>query len=281
MLKDVREPKTGEVLRESSETVERMCLSRTYISLLFLRHADPYRLFAEYEMTFGNYEEARRIFFRGAQAMSGSSDGGLGNRGGLVELYHTWGVCEWHLGDLDRAKVLFDDALRLNQAGEEGAKLRSCILYSIARLQYYRGEYELAQHCIGLCLKENVMPGGISKVWDLWADVASAMGKEELASQCEEQAAALKKQERESGADGLFQILGHSKPDVLSKLVGAASQPLMRRDPWHDKIFGQKKSASLGFFHSVELPVITIETSNEEDESVNEEEESYAFSCLQ
>lgn len=217
------------------------------------RHADPYRLAAEYEMSFGNYEEARKILFRGAQAMSSSSDGGIGNRSGLPELYHTWAVCEWHLGDLTRAEVLFDDAMRLVDSGEEGAKLRSFILYSIAQMEYYRDEYQLAQHCIGLCLKENAEHGGTSKVWNLWADVASAMGNDELARQCKEQAVQQRKQERDNGVDGLSSLLGSSKPDGLSQIVGSASQPLMRRDPWHDKIIGNKKRSS-GSFNSIELP---------------------------
>ncbi len=81
--------------------------------------------------------------------------GGLGNRRGLAELFHPWALCEWHLNCLTRAGVLFDHALRWTEAGEDGSTLRSFILYSIARLEYYRGELHLAQHCVGLCLKEN------------------------------------------------------------------------------------------------------------------------------
>lgn len=214
------------------------------------RHADPYRAFAEYEMSFDNYEKARKILFQGARAMSSVSDGGLNYNVGLPELYHSWAVCEWHLGDLSRAEVLFDDAMRFVDSGEEGAKMRAYILYSIASLQFFRGEYELAQHCIGLCLKENAMPGGNSKVWNLWADVASALENDELVRQCEEQVAALKREERDNG----FSLILGSGPDGLSKMVDASFQPLMRRDPWHDKIFGNRKGSSAGFFHGVELP---------------------------
>lgn len=231
------------------------------------RHADPYRLYAEYEMSFGNYKEARKILFRGAQAMSSSSDGGLGYRTSLPELYHTWAVCEWHLGDLSRAEVLFDDAMRLVESGDDGAKLRSFILYSVANLEYFRGEYELAQHFIGLSLKNNAMPGGNSKVWELWADVASAMRNEDLVRQCKEQAAALKREERDNGVGGLSHILGQAKPNGLSKMVGASSQMLMRRDPWHDKIFGNKKCSSAGFFSSVQLPSHAVESSLDDVES--------------
>jgi len=243
------------------------------------RHADPYRLYAEYEMCSGNYEEARQVLFRGAQAMSSSSDGSFGFRGGLAELYHTWAICEWHLGDLSRAEVLFDDAMRLVDSGDDGAKLRSFILYSVARLEFFRGEYELAQHCVGLCLKENAMPGGNSEIWDLWADVASAMDNEELVRQCNEQAVALKKEERDNGFDDLSRILGQSKPNGLSTMVGAASQPLMRRDPWHDKIFGQKKSSCSGFFNGVKLP----SNSNDihEDEPFMDDDESNVLATLE
>ena len=225
-------------------------------------------------MSFGNHEEARKILFRGAQAMSVSSDGGLQNRGGMAELFHTWAVCEWHLGNLSRAEVLFDHALRLTNSGEDGSKLRSFILYSIARLEYFRGEYELAQHCIALCLKENLMPGGNSKIWELWADVASALGNEGLVRQCEEQATVLKKAERDNGVEGLSRMVELSKADVagLSKMVGAAAQPLMRRDPWHVKLFGSKNSVSSGFFDGVELP---------SSESFVDEEEPHMLPSLE
>ena len=132
--------------------------------------------------------------------MSDSSDGDLGNKSGMAEqLHHMWAVCEWYLGNLSRAKVLFDHALRLTDSGEDGSKLRLFILYSIARLEYYCCKYQLAQQCIGLCLKENLMPRGNSKVWELWADVASALGNDELVRQCKEQAAIVKKEEREEG----------------------------------------------------------------------------------
>lgn len=225
-------------------------------------------------MSCGNHEEARKILFRGAQAMSVSSDGGLQNRGGMAELFHTWAVCEWHLGNLSRAEVLFDHALRLTNSGEDGSKLRSFILYSIARLEYFRGEYELAQHCIALCLKENLMPGGNSKIWELWADVATALGNEGLVRQCKEQATVLKKAERDNGVEGLSRMVEFSKADVagLSKMVGAAAQPLMRRDPWHVKLFGSKNSISSGFFDGVELPT---------SESFVEEEEPHMLPSLE
>jgi tetratricopeptide (TPR) repeat protein len=218
------------------------------------RHADPYRLFAEFEMSSGNYEEARNILFRGAKIMAGSSDGGLGNGNGLAALYHTWAVCEWHLGDLSRATVLFDDALRLLDSGEDTAKLRSFILYSMAQLHYFRGEYELAQHCIGLCLAENALPGDNYKIWRLWSDIASEMDNAGLAEACEKQAAKVRKEQR----DGVFSLssdLGQAKPNGLSTMVSASSQPLMRRDPWHDKIFGLKKGSSAEFSSNAKLPV--------------------------
>jgi hypothetical protein len=105
-------------------------------------------------------------------------------------------------------------------------------------------------------LKENLMPGGNSKIWELWADVASALGNEGLVRQCQEQAAVLKKEERDNGVEGLSRMVKLSKPDAvgLSKMVVAAAQPLMRRDPWHDKLFGSKNSVLSGFFSEVELP---------------------------
>ena len=221
-----------------------------------LRHADPFRLHAQFEMSLGNYREAQSILFRGARAVSQSSDGGLGNRRGLAELFHTWAVCEWHLDNLDRAEVLFDHALRLTGAGEEGSKLRSFILYSVARLEYYRGELLLAQHCIGLCLKENLMPGGNSKIWQLWADVAADMDNSGLERECLAQAEAARRDEDGNGVKGLSRLL--SMPPIhetsgLSNMKGPYMEQLMRREPWQYKLFVNSDLSS-DFFTGVKLP---------------------------
>jgi len=187
----------------------------------FKRHADPYRIYAEFEMSLGHYEDAKVILYRGAQAMSVSSDGGLGgNRRGMAQLYHTWAVCEWHLDNLSRAEVLLDHALRLVPTGivsssnskeasssSSNNKIRSFILFTIAQLEYYRNEYEVAQHCIALCLKENVMPGGNSKIWLLWADIAEAMKNTKLQDQCLKQADMLKQDEDNGGVESLSRLL--------------------------------------------------------------------------
>lgn len=132
--------------------------------------------------------------------MSDSSVGNLGKQSGMAELLsHVGCVCKWYLGNLSRPKVLFNHALCLTDSGEDGFKLCLFILYSIARLEYYCCKYQLAQQCIGLCLKENLMPRGNSKVWELWADVSSALGNDEMVRQCKEQAAIVKKEEREEG----------------------------------------------------------------------------------
>lgn len=218
------------------------------------KHADPHRVYAEFEMSRGRYLDAREILYRGAMVLSKTTDSGgsAGNRYGLAELFHTWAVCEWHLNELSRSESLFDHALRMTNAGEDGSKLRSLILYSMARLQYYRGEHLLAQHCIGLCLKENLMPGGNSKIWDLWSDVATQMGNPSLSQRCQEQSEASKSNENANGTTELSGLLEH--PSGLTRMKGPDMEQLMRRDPWHRKIFGTplRPTASLG----VNLPEV-------------------------
>jgi len=217
------------------------------------RHAAPYRHYAEFEMSLGNYGDARKILYQGAMAMTQSSDGAMGNRCGLAELFHTWAVCEWHLGKLSRAEVLFDNALRMTSPGEEGAMARSVVLYSIARLEHYQGEHLLAQHSIGLCLKENLMPGGNSKIWDLWADVATAMGNDKLARECLRQAEEARPHEDENGQVGLSRFLSSTPSSGLSRMKGRYMEGLMRRDPWCNKIFGPDGQTP-DSFSGVKLP---------------------------
>jgi len=204
------------------------------------RHARPHRIFAESEMKHGSYSAARKILFHAARTLSDAPDGGLGNQSEMAQLFNTWAVCEWHLGNLPRAEVLFDHALRLVGSGDDGSALRSYILYSIARLEYDLGELHLAQHCICLCLKENTMPGGYSKVWDLWARVAEDMGDDHLAEQCAEQSSTAE----EDNAGGAGSVLG--KVNV---------QRQMRKDPWHYKIFNlEKPESTISLTGSAPLP---------------------------
>ena len=49
-------------------------------------------------------------------------------------------------------------------SGEADANIRSLILYPMATLEYKRGEYRLAQHCVGLSMTENLLPGGNSSI---------------------------------------------------------------------------------------------------------------------
>jgi len=206
-------------------------------------HADPYRLFAEFEMSRGSYLEARKILFNGARTISQSPGSGLINRNGMVELFHTWGVCEWYCNNLPRAEILFDHALRLIEAGDTGSELRSVILYSIARLQYHRKEYVLSQHCIGLCLKENRMPGGNVKIWELWGEVAKTSGNERLALKCKEQVEKLKSD------------LGlESGESMTTVMTGKEIKHLMRKGPWHHKIFKQESPSRKKLLNGVRLP---------------------------
>jgi tetratricopeptide (TPR) repeat protein len=220
------------------------------------RHADPYRRFAEFEMSRGNFAEARKILYSGAMALSQGSESSesMGSERGLAELFHSWAVCEWHLDNLSHADILFRHALDLASSGEEESKLRSFVLYSMARLEYFRGEHRRAQHYIGLCLKENLMPGGNSKVWDLWAAIAHEMGNDRLAHQCQEQATNARLQEAENDGDpsGLSRLLAVAGSSLHRN--GPDMQQLMRRDPWHHKIFGTSGSQVSHRFGGVHLP---------------------------
>ncbi|KAL7530388.1 hypothetical protein ACHAXR_006085, partial [Thalassiosira sp. AJA248-18] len=155
------------------------------------KSAEPYRLFAEFEMKRKNFVEAQSILFRGAQAVaesSSDSNNSLDGKSGLARLFHTWGVCEYHLGSHLRSEQLFDDALRVTGPEEGDSAMRSLILYSMARLEFSRREYLLAQHCVALSLKENLLPGGNSLIWKLWSEIAEKMENEHLVTRCKEQA---------------------------------------------------------------------------------------------
>lgn len=205
---------------------------------LFYSSTEPYRLFAEFEMRCQNFEEAQSILFRGAQAVAESSDGGTDCNTALAYLFHSWGVCEHHLGNADRAEQLFNDAIRVTGSGESDANIRSLILYSMARLEFEREEFLLAQHCVGLSLKENLLPGGNSQIWLLWAAIAKKMGNDKLKSRCLEQASLRKEEEKGGMASDISRILEEraSASDASNVRMGSAMKNMFRRTPWCGKI---------------------------------------------
>lgn len=189
-------------------------------------------------MRLKNFEQAQSILQRGAQAVTESSEGSADSQMGLASLYHTWGVCERHLGNIDRAEQLFNDAIRATGARESDANIRSLILYSMARLEFGRGEYLLAQHCVGLSLKENLLPGGNSQLWMLWAAIAKKMGNEKLKNRCLEQVSLMKEQEKGGTASDLSRILEEraNTSNASAVRMSSAVKDMFRRTPWYSKV---------------------------------------------
>ena len=192
-------------------------------------------MYAEFEMSKGNYLRAREILFLGAQTLSeySSDDTHLKFSKDLPLLFHSWAICEWHLGNLDRVEVLFDHGLRLTDSGRTGSGIRSFVLHSIARFLFHsRRDYSLAQHCVCLALSESLLPGGTSRIWYLWAKIAKAMGNLCLEENCLNQAEKLIVEMEESFAtEGLS-----SKTNSRATLGSISTKPMLRRAPWDHKV---------------------------------------------
>lgn len=211
------------------------------LSFLSYRHAEPYRQYAELEMSQSNYQEARRILFRGATAISQTMNGALGQDRGLPAMYHTWAICEWHLGNPDRAQVLLDHALRLTPPSEdshEASRTRSILFYSMAHLEAYKGRPYVAQHFIGLTLKENALPlGRRAGTWKLWGRVAETLENPKLQQECLDQArAALEEIKSESSSSS------SSTTTLSSQVRQEGGTHWMKKDPWQHKLFGSSSS---------------------------------------
>jgi tetratricopeptide (TPR) repeat protein len=201
-------------------------------------HADPYRLFAEFEYSNRNFLEARRILYSGVVALT-QSDAHEEHPPGLVELFLAWGVCEWQLNNLFHAQKLLQHALHLSAPPSGVSRLRALILFVLARFEHFRGEHQRAQHFIGLSLTEHGLPGGQAQVWDLWALVAHEMGASKLALQCQEQSARTRYQGDQSLGTGAVDFIG-----TMNGLQGPDGPLLLRRDPWHYRIFGASNDAA-------------------------------------
>ena len=228
------------------------------------KSAEPYRQFAEFEMKRKNFVKAQSILSRGAQAVSAVAESSSseerssgtvgGNKSGLASLFHTWGVCEYHLGSYARSEQLFEDALRVTGSEEEDSAMRSLILYSMARLEFSRTEYLLAQHCIALSLKENLLPGGNSLIWKLWSHIADKLGNDHLATRCKEQALLRYEEEQNGGTlvSDLSRLLGERRlagndnyanksssdggGSRLPERTGSVMKDMFRKTPWYSKV---------------------------------------------
>ena len=188
-------------------------------------------MYAEYEMSLDNYHRARSILFLGAQSFSESSDGSLHSEN-FARLFHSWAVCEWYLGSLDRAEVLFDHSLRVTDSSSRGAETRSLILFSIARFLFHaREDLSLAQHCVSLSLTENSRS---KESWILWSKIAQRMGNMKLASSCEEE------------SKKLYQKRGQE--EAIPKM-----NQMLRRSPWHHKIFNLTQESG-AWYESIKFP---------------------------
>ncbi|CAJ1963938.1 unnamed protein product [Cylindrotheca closterium] len=205
---------------------------------------------AEFEISKGDYKSASKILYKGANVIASSEDGGLSHWKDLAKLYTLWAVCEWHNGNLPRAEVLFDQAMRQTNQGEEGAELRSFILYCMARFDCSRRKYILAQHCIGVCMKENAMPLGKSQVWKLWATIASAMKNTRLRDECLRHAEVSMKREHDE-----HPLLGPVNSETGGYRLGA-ERNFFRREPWQIELFGfdATKNSRSDFYSRVEFP---------------------------
>ena len=205
------------------------------------RNGDPYRTYAEFEMNAGNYKLARSILFLGAQSLSESSDNGTRHNDEFARLYHTWAICEWHLDNLERAEILFDNSLRLIESGGKGATNRALVLFSIARFLFYaRNDNIVAQHCICLSISENLSPCGDAGSWILWAKIAESMSNTELKYSCLAQA-----EKMEEMSNDLTSL-------VMADHLGI--HQMLRRSPWQYKIQKPSRKGKGSWYNGISFP---------------------------
>jgi tetratricopeptide (TPR) repeat protein len=193
------------------------------------RDPKPYRLYAEFQMSTGDFRRARSILFLGAQSLSEFPNSPKQNEE-LARLFHTWAIVEWHLDKLDRAESLFDHSLRLIDSGCNGAENRSLVLYSIARFLFYaRKDYILSQHCICLALSESLTPGGSPGIWSLWAKVAEATSNMDLKKKCLLQ---------------METLVAQDSIEMSFDMNTRELHGMMRRAPWQRKLLSPMSTKS-------------------------------------
>merc|ERR1712003_129217 len=148
-------------------------------------NADPYRIYAEYEMSVENFQRAQSIFFIGAQSVTNSIDG---DERGLAMLFNSWAQLEWNIfGNYQRAEVLYQKASQVtNPMKKSHVEYRTKIFSSIAEFHFRKQNYRLAQHFICLHIIEDET-GGSPFIWQLWSKVFRMQQQFNLASRCLDQ----------------------------------------------------------------------------------------------
>jgi len=146
----------------------------------------------------------------------------------------------------------------------------------MARLEYYeRRDIYLAQHCIGLCLKESTLPGDDNNapVWNLWAKIAREMNNSYLERKCLKEAS---KCLITNTIDEVGDKDQGSSSAVETMNILRGSQKMknwMRQEPWHDKLQSIRRASSHGkgsidelseFYGTIQLPNYSSEKLNEE-----------------
>lgn len=195
------------------------------------RNADPHRAFAEFEMSRGNYSQARAILYLGAKQLSGATHFKTND---MSRLYHAWAICEWHLGSLDRTETLFDQAMRLTDAGNQGMGQRSLILQSLSRFYFDTKDFVMAQHCICLSLKENGELQRYPQLFSLWAAIAEAQGNDDLSSSCNKHVKRYEHLARVGDVEG-------DESSSVPTMTGPIAQTMLRKAPWQHKLVDHKR----------------------------------------
>ncbi|KAG5179235.1 hypothetical protein JKP88DRAFT_327465 [Tribonema minus] len=137
----------------------------------------PHQSSAELEMDMGQFERARVLLFKGALASAGTD--------GLGPLVTTWAICEWRLKKPDRARKLFEWAVRVwSDAGSVGA-----VWQAWAAMEAQQGNVDLAANYVSRAV---LADSGDWHAWALWARLERRRGAHDRAAEYLTTAKALK-----------------------------------------------------------------------------------------
>ena len=192
------------------------------------RHANPYRLYANHEISLSNHARATAIFLLGAEAVLKSLGEFHDDSKGLSALFYDWGRFEKdHMKNAKRAKVLLDEALRLTTPND--SELRSNILYNMGELEFQDKKYYIAKHFACLSINESEINGS-KEAWTLWANVAKRLGQDKLEQTCLTQAKIQGKKQMKLWTDD-----ESLSPSQLLK--DSNLKDMLGKTPWNRKLF--------------------------------------------
>jgi hypothetical protein len=138
--------------------------------------AEVWRAWGEAEMDVLNYKEAKRVMMEGVKRVRMKNKDPTAE---LAELVHRWGIAEWWCGGKERAREIWNMALKMaaSNSNKRNTGVRARVYQTMSWAELEEEKLSLAGYYV---CRSIVLGGGGGGRWGLWANIVGKQGKKEL-----------------------------------------------------------------------------------------------------